>query len=64
MSRNSGCFVETKTGKSGKTLYRDKLVGGKMIVYINDMKIPMLCDPKTLKITGYFDGETNGNTTN
>lgn len=60
MSKNSGCYVETKTGKIGKIYYKDKLVNGKTIVHVDDMELPMLCDPKTLKITGYFDGEDDG----
>jgi hypothetical protein len=61
MSKNSGCFVVTKTGKTGKSFYKDKLINGKIIVHVDDMKLSMLCDPKTVKITGYFDGEDNEN---
>ena len=34
MSKDSGCLVETKTGKQGRTYHRDTLVNGKMVVYV------------------------------
>lgn len=61
MAKNSGCFVTTKTGKTGKSYYKDKLVNGKMIVHVDGETMAYLCDPKTVKITGYFDGEDNEN---
>ena len=55
MGKNSGYLVETKSGKRGRTYHRDKKVNKKTVVYIDDEKIPMLCDPKTLKIIGYAE---------
>ena len=53
--KNPGYIVETKTGKKGKTYHRESLVNKKQVVHVEGMKIPMLCDPKSLKIIGYFD---------
>jgi len=53
--KNPGYIVETKTGKVGKTYHREALVNKKQVVHIEGEKLPMLCDPKSLKITGYFD---------
>lgn len=60
MSKDSGYLVETKTGKQGRTFHREKLLNGKLIVYveIEEEKIEMkkfLCDPQTVKIIGYVD---------
>jgi hypothetical protein len=57
MSKDSGCLVKTKTGKEGRTYHKDKLVKGKLIVYItvDNKEIKMLCDPETVKIIGYVD---------
>ena len=57
MSKDSGYLVETKTGKKGRTYHRESLVNGKLIVYIevDDKEIKMLCDPQTVKITGFID---------
>ena len=62
MSKNSGCLVETKTGKTGKSFYKDNLVNGKMVVHVENEKMPYLCDPKAVKIIGYFDEEDNEST--
>jgi hypothetical protein len=53
--KNPGYFVETKTGKKGKTYHREGLVNKKQVVHIEGEKLPLLCDPKTIKIIGYFD---------
>lgn len=59
MSKDSGCLVETKSGKRGRTYYRDKLVNKKVIVYVEvegkDEPLKMLCDPKTVTVIGYVD---------
>lgn len=48
-----GKIVETKSG-TGKTDNKDTPVNGKIVVYLaNGLK--MLCDPKNLKIIGYWD---------
>lgn len=59
MRKNVGCFVETKTGMKGKTYYHEGLVNKKTVVHVeeNGKTIKYLCSPKTLTITGYFDGE-------
>jgi hypothetical protein len=55
LGKNPGYLVETKTGKQGKIYHREGLVNKKTVVHIKEMKLPMLCDPKSLKIIGYFD---------
>lgn len=57
MSINSGYLVETKTGKRGRTYHREGLVGKKTVVHveINGKTMKMLCDPKTIRVTGYID---------
>lgn len=58
MSKDSGYLVKTKTGKEGRTYHRDKLVNGKLLVYVNTddgKQVKMLCDPETVKIIGYVD---------
>ncbi len=55
MGKNSGCLVETKSGKQGRTYYREKLINKKLVVHIEGMSVPMLCDPKSVKIIGYVD---------
>lgn len=56
--KNPGFLVETKTGKRGKTYHRELLVSKKQIVHIEDetgREYKLLCDPKTIKIIGFFD---------
>lgn len=53
--KNPGYIVETKTGKIGKTYHREGLINKKTVVHVEGMELPMLCDPKSLKIIGYFD---------
>lgn len=57
MKEDAGYLVETKTGKKGRTYHREGYIKGKAIVYIEEegKKIKMLCDPDSLKITGFID---------
>ena len=55
MSKTAGYLVETKTGKKGRTYHREGLINKKMIVHVEEMELPLLCDPKTIKIVGYID---------
>jgi len=57
MSKNSGYLVETKTGKVGRTYHIEGLVNKKMVVHVevNDKILKMLCDPKSIKITGFIE---------
>jgi len=57
MSRDAGYQVKTKTGKVGRTYHRDSLVNKKMVVYVEveGKTVKMLCDPKTVEITGFID---------
>lgn len=57
MSKNAGYIVKTKTKKIGRTYHRDGLINKKMVVYIEvDNKIvKMLCNPKSISITGFID---------
>jgi len=57
MSRDAGYLVKTKTGKEGRTFHRDSLVNKKMVVYVevDGKELKMLCDPKTLEITGFIN---------
>ncbi len=49
----AGKIVEVKLGK-GQTNNNDKPVNGKIIVYLdNGQKV--LCDPKNIKIIGFWD---------
>ena len=62
--KKAGYIVETKTGKTGKTYHHEGLVNKKRIVHIeeDDKIYKMLCDPKALKITGFFDENEDGTT--
>lgn len=57
MDKNPGYHVETKTGKVGRTYHKEGLVNNKMLVHIeeNGKTLKMLCDPNSLKITGFID---------
>jgi hypothetical protein len=57
MSWSSGCLVETKSGKQGRTYHREGLVNKKIVVHldVNGKDVKMLCDPETIKIIGYID---------
>ncbi len=49
----AGKIVETKLGK-GQMNNNDKPVKGKIIVYLYDGK-KVICDPKNIKIIGFWD---------
>lgn len=56
--KNPGYIVETKTGKRGRTYHREGLVMKKTVVHVEDengIVTKFLCDPKSIKIIGYFD---------
>jgi hypothetical protein len=55
MSKDAGYLVETKKGKKGRTYHREGLINKKTVVHIEGEKLPMLCDPKNIKIIGYID---------
>jgi hypothetical protein len=57
MGKDSGYLVKTKTGLQGRTYHREGLLNGKTVVHIEkDGKfLKMLCDPKSLEITGFVD---------
>jgi len=56
MSRKDpGYLVTTKKGKKGRTRHSDGKINGKVPVYIEGEKTPILCDLNTLKITGFID---------
>jgi hypothetical protein len=65
MGKNSGYIVTTKTGFNGRTKHGDKLVNGKVIVYLEENHKPVLdekgvqkkilCNHTDLKIEGYAD---------
>lgn len=59
--KKAGYLVETKTGKKGKTYHHEKSVNGKTVVHVENKEVKMLCDPNTLKITGFFDERNNEN---
>ena len=57
MSRDAGYQVKTKTNKEGRTYHREGLINKKMVVYVevDGKTVKMLCNPKTIEITGYID---------
>lgn len=61
MNNNSGYLVETKKGKKGRTYHLKGLIKGKVPVYLETDKRfhysddAILCDPQTLKRTGFVD---------
>lgn len=57
MREDAGYLVETKTGKKGRTYHREGYVNNKAVVHIeeNGKTLKMLCDPDSLKITGFID---------
>lgn len=57
MSKDSGYLVKTKSGNMGRTYHREDKVKGKMVVHvsINGNVTKMLCDPKTIEVTGFVD---------
>jgi hypothetical protein len=54
MSKDSGYLVITKSGKEGRTYHHNRLVNGRVVVYIeiDGKEVRMLCDPKTIKVIG------------
>lgn len=57
MSKDSGYLVETKTGLKGRTYHREALIDGKQIVHVEKegKTMKMLCNPKTIEVTGFID---------
>ena len=65
MSKQSGYYVTTKSGKTGYTVHKDKPIGFKTIVYLTENFKPvldengqpkkLLCNPSELKIIGFKD---------
>jgi len=57
MSRDAGYQVKTKTGKEGRTYHREGRVNGKLVVHVeaDGKTLKMLCDPKTIEVTGFID---------
>jgi hypothetical protein len=53
---NTGFKVRTYTGKVGRTYHDKGLVEKRMPVYIEGMKLPMLCDPNTLTLIEVIKG--------
>lgn len=52
-NKNSGMFVQTKSGLTGRTFNHEDSVNGKIRVYTE--KGGLLCDPKTLRVIGFID---------
>lgn len=53
--KNTGYLVETKNGQTGKVFHKEKFIKNKIVVHIDKYENPILCEPETLKIVGYFD---------
>lgn len=53
--KSPGHLVTTKSGKSGRTYHSKGLIGGKVPVYIEGQEKPLLCDPDSIRITGFID---------
>jgi hypothetical protein len=56
----AGYLVETKDGKKGRTYHSKGTVNDKVPVYLETSpeeysEKAILCDPKSLKITGFID---------
>jgi hypothetical protein len=51
--KDPGYLVETKTGLKGRTYHREGKVDGKVIVHTDKGKL--LCDPLSIKLTGFID---------
>ncbi|WP_435624498.1 hypothetical protein [Flagellimonas sp.] len=54
LDRNAGTLVITKNGLVGRTFSHEKLVNGKVRVHC-DNGSKLLCQPETLKVTGYIN---------
>lgn len=55
MKINSGYLVETKTGKQGRILHSEKPINGKVIVHVDGLDKPMLCDKEKIKVIGFIN---------
>lgn len=57
MSKNSGYLVKTKSGKVGRTYHREVSINNKVVVHVevDGKTLKMLCDPKSIEVTGYTD---------
>lgn len=53
-NKNSGKLVQTKFG-DGYTKSSDPIINGKIPVYISKTGQKILCDPKNIKVLGYYD---------
>jgi len=53
--KNTGYCVITKSGKPGKIYHNEEFIDGKVIVHIDKWEKPLLCEPESIQITGYFD---------
>ena len=59
-TRKPGYLVVTKKGNKGRTFTSKGLINGKVPVYLEIEKFKysdkgILCDPKSLKMTGFID---------
>jgi hypothetical protein len=52
-TEHTGKIVRTKLGE-GYTINSEKLVHGKVVVYLEDGR-KVLCDPEKLKLVGFYD---------
>ena len=60
MSKNSGYYVKTKSGKKGRTYHNKEMIKGKVQVFIVDDKFQetgekLLCSNSKLTLIGYVD---------
>ena len=53
LNEYQGKIVKTKLGE-GHTKNKEKLVNGKVPVYLNDGR-KVLCNPEKIKILGFYD---------
>lgn len=54
-TQSKGQIVEDPDGKVGRTYYCKGKINGKVPVYFEGEDLPMLYDPRKLKIKGYID---------
>ena len=52
--KTPGYIVTTKSGKKGRTKHNDRMINGKVQVYLDEGG-KLLCDFRTLTINGYID---------
>jgi len=57
MGKDSGYLVKTKSGNVGRTYHHEVSINNKIVVHVevDGKKLKMLCDPKSLELTGYVD---------